>query len=90
MKRCYVRQAYVHSKKVAIYAIPEDVEVNEEVVKKVGGYAYVIKPADSPLNFKANGVKVVKIPDEDSLLTFFPFEYLLGGRVRIIRVIPLK
>ncbi|MFN3621848.1 MAG: hypothetical protein ACK4TI_03065 [Nitrososphaerales archaeon] len=86
MRRCYVRQAYIHEKKVAIYAVPEDLEVSDEVVEKVCGYAFVIKPADTPPKFKANDVKIIKLPDENSLLTFFPFEYLLGDKVKIVRV----
>jgi len=88
MSRCYVRYVYINNKKVAIYAIPEDVELNGEykTVDEVDGYTYLIKQIDSPPKFKSS-VKIVKLPDENSLLSFFPFEYLLGRKLKVVKTI---
>jgi len=87
LSRCYVRYAYVDDKKVALYAIPTDVELDGEykAVDKVDGYMYLIRPPDSPPKFKKS-VRVITLPDENSLLSFFPFEYLLGHKLKVVKV----
>jgi hypothetical protein len=88
LNRCYVRYVYLNGKKVAVYAVPTDVGLDGEykVVEKLDGYTYIVRAADQPLKFKTESVKITKLPDENSLFSFFPFEYLLGGRLKVVKV----
>ncbi len=90
MDRGYVSYGYVNDKKIAIYAIPKTSQLNGEynVIENIDGYIYIaLPPGRSPCFKEGVEVEFSKLPDEQSFITFFPFDLLLGRKRKIIMVI---